>query len=1670
MAGKVVRQYGKNIRRALNFKNHIPYVGGVSLTGQIFDPNNTTSYRQNVDELFNLVFTTPEHRKLAYEQIAPTDAFGKSLSGAACEKAAKKNNHHILEELVFDAILADAQSGELDKNPNADVIKKKLKDILDNNVGSRMHRRILEVQVSKPGLDSPLLDVLYSDPTRWAVDRKGNPLKDPWGKPIRVSPKGLLSDIRERARLGIPPTKDEQKYIRLIQSSGVPNGFLEDYKTGRAAGTRKGKEHDMIAFGKYLVPRLGKVKRTFRDPRKKEGENTRTVTETRGVFIDDDGKISRTALTPQTNTPAEIERARQNREDTQRMFEQSLLFGQISQKFGKKTDQYLQLHRYDLQKNTYLAGIAQDIYDRAKAAKKPISMQEAERIAETKRKALRLDETFFNNDEAQARYGQFTAKLAEDFSVNFSNRLHEHYHSAKARRLPNGRLASSGRENFRALISEDYIKAAKMLESRFSSSSDEEIIEQLWNDCFGKKGEGGYYAVLITNGVNPKLIDEGQRLFEANQKAGFIGPLTQSDHIKIQAYLKSVELTQHYVEDFYITYGVRAVRNPIRDESNEKIFDKWPPDEGGYVEYEDRGYADKIDRDAAAAFMRDVVGNAIGAKMFKNDGTIDANTDVVELENGINDIRVKVKHANGQIHYLDPDEYLETSLRQFSMLEAMAIQRQIQSFGRSPVAWWYNEIGNLAINQVPSLRAATDFAQNIIKGRFLQLPKPEQAKIDLKGLQKSATEFVKRSFLSPLYAYDPATGILMPRIWYATTYTTGLAMDWLTGSETSDGIFDKLAKRLKIRVWRYNPDKRDYEKEYWQPRMLRGIFRSKRQRQGLLETAVRLAAGLVFRGAVEGLVGQFKFATRFASQINYISKFPQRIIDRFVPTKTLNFFNRLWLGTKAGLAVGQAFVKSGMKAVMPAVVAGIAFNSPIAFALTFGVAFAPSLATEIAYAVGDHKILTEIKFLGLGDNLDTLSDLITTPRGQINSVFKPEVAFNDTRSLFGIKMYKYDPITGIATRRFNPTTFRGLVKGIGNAAMAFNIAYLLTGNLVTAAAIGGATIVGTVVWEHFATRLAEAMPKIQGMIKGVSGAANMVGNVALSGVSVYTGLQFMKETFEAFTGGEQKLREYWDTYWGGILPFTTTALTILGFVQGISTIYATAVKLGSYIIARFGGAGLTIPVGRWAVASMIVGGIIGAIVGGSVGAAVGGAIVGGLLGTGLAVLGTIAFGAIGGAIGWAVGTAFGGWIGGKLGAWIETKLGGVLGAMNGLAKFLGGALNLIQAFKLLMSGDAGNIAVGAFMIAISGVVSLAAVNQMQTASASYVVSDGAGEPFQGDVGTPLPKQISNLNKAFTGFDSGNGDKTVTYKIAFTNNDPNNKSIKFNLEDNLALDKNADVSSDPTFSSSDPGSIKVTRSDVDLGAGENFELTVSFTHTTTSFKGDGGLIDQQGNKRLCNTVNISGSTSDGAETFNGSDTICIDKDGKQVGSGGGPVYSGTVIEIYEQVKVEMGLTGKKSAWVEYQDNPECGTSGCWCDFITPPKLKCETATLEARLAKPNGEEYITKLFRHELTHVIQYHGKVGWGEYAIERRRDFTEWGAEYVSVNGGGYCFLDETNNWVPGSKIGEKMISRGCDLATMDQIAFGDLSKMKTLEGSCGVSPRTLIQKRGYNSVYKCY
>ncbi len=146
----------------------------------------------------------------------------------------------------------------------------------------------------------------------------------------------------------------------------------------------------------------------------------------------------------------------------------------------------------------------------------------------------------------------------------------------------------------------------------------------------------------------------------------------------------------------------------------------------------------------------------------------------------------------------------------------------------------------------------------------------------------------------------------------------------------------------------------------------------------------------------------------------------------------------------------------------------------------------------------------------------------------------------------------------------------------------------------------------------------------------------------------------------------------------------------------------------------------------------------------------------------------------------------------------------------------------------------------------------------------------------------------------------------------------------------------------------------------------------------------------------------------------------------------PIFYGDIQAIFNQVAASMGVNYKldliDSSDTRYREG------FWWCISATP--IYCKIDKLAG--ASP---ELLSRLFRHEIIHQFQYSGD-GY-EYHVG------EWGADYLSGNGGGYTFSINGGPAVRATETKGYLLSAGCTEQELEDVA---LSRPGSKSSPCGI------------------
>jgi len=105
-------------------------------------------------------------------------------------------------------------------------------------------------------------------------------------------------------------------------------------------------------------------------------------------------------------------------------------------------------------------------------------------------------------------------------------------------------------------------------------------------------------------------------------------------------------------------------------------------------------------------------------------------------------------------------------------------------------------------------------------------------------------------------------------------------------------------------------------------------------------------------------------------------------------------------------------------------------------------------------------------------------------------------------------------------------------------------------------------------------------------------------------------------------------------------------------------------------------------------------------------------------------------------------------------------------------------------------------------------------------------------------------------------------------------------------------------------------------------------------------------------------------------------------------------------------------------------------GWWCWAYSMNQVYCKSDKVTS------SNDTIVRLFKHELTHLRQYRNASGsYGSL-------FMEWGADYVSGNGGGYSFTTKNGNCIRAT---ETPMLPGCPSEAYRGIAYNESSYLNS-------------------------
>lgn len=150
---------------------------------------------------------------------------------------------------------------------------------------------------------------------------------------------------------------------------------------------------------------------------------------------------------------------------------------------------------------------------------------------------------------------------------------------------------------------------------------------------------------------------------------------------------------------------------------------------------------------------------------------------------------------------------------------------------------------------------------------------------------------------------------------------------------------------------------------------------------------------------------------------------------------------------------------------------------------------------------------------------------------------------------------------------------------------------------------------------------------------------------------------------------------------------------------------------------------------------------------------------------------------------------------------------------------------------------------------------------------------------------------------------------------------------------------------------------------------------------------------------------------------------------------------TVKQFFSRMGSELGMPGVQLELIppgheKYGDL----NGGWWCWAYSPTLVYCKSDKVVS------CNEYTARLFKHELTHLRQYRNASGsYGGL-------FMEWGADYVSGNGGGYAFRTSSGDCIKAT--GTPLLS-GCTPEIYRGIAYNEV---KYLNHRCFASLKSYI------------
>jgi hypothetical protein len=140
---------------------------------------------------------------------------------------------------------------------------------------------------------------------------------------------------------------------------------------------------------------------------------------------------------------------------------------------------------------------------------------------------------------------------------------------------------------------------------------------------------------------------------------------------------------------------------------------------------------------------------------------------------------------------------------------------------------------------------------------------------------------------------------------------------------------------------------------------------------------------------------------------------------------------------------------------------------------------------------------------------------------------------------------------------------------------------------------------------------------------------------------------------------------------------------------------------------------------------------------------------------------------------------------------------------------------------------------------------------------------------------------------------------------------------------------------------------------------------------------------------------------------------------------------TVQGLFNRMASEMGLSGVQLGLIPpghdlYGDLD----GGWWCWAYSMNQVYCKSDKVNSCNAS------IVRLFKHELTHLIQYRNASGsYGSL-------FMEWGADWVSSNGGGYSFTTRDGSCIRAT---DTPMLPGCSSEAYRGIAYNEASYLNS-------------------------